>query len=150
MEVKRTSSTDQDFISLVAFLDQDLADYDGDEHSFYDQYNKITNIKYALVLYKGGHPVGCGAVKEFDRDSMEVKRMFVLKDFRGNGYSSIILSELEKWAAELGYKRTVLETGKRQIPAVELYKSKGYKQIENYGQYAGVENSICFEKSIIS
>lgn len=150
MEVRRTSSTDQDFISLVVLLDQDLAEIDGDEHSFYDQYNKIINIKYALVLYKDGEAIGCGAIKEFDKDSMEVKRMFVLKDFRGNGYSSIILSELENWASELGYKKTVLETGKRQIPAVELYKSKGYKQIENYGQYVGIENSICFEKSIIS
>jgi hypothetical protein len=40
----------------------------------------------------------------------------------------------------------VLETGKRQPDAVALYKKCGYKQIPNYGQYIGMENSVCFEK----
>ncbi|HJZ39393.1 MAG TPA: hypothetical protein VJ203_03440 [Bacteroidales bacterium] len=41
----------------------------------------------------------------------------------------------------------MLETGKRQPEAIELYKKSGYKLTPNYGQYAGVENSLCFEKN---
>lgn len=57
-----------------------------------------------------------------------------------------ILSELEKWAAESGYSSTVLETGKRQPEAINLYKKAGYKIIPNFGQYEGVENSVCMMK----
>jgi len=42
----------------------------------------------------------------------------------------------------------MLETGKRQPEAIELYKKSGYKLTPNYGQYAGVENSLCFEKKL--
>lgn len=79
---------------------------------------------------------------------MEVKRMFTLPEYRGNGFAVIILEELEKWAKESEYEKTVLETGKLQLEAVALYKKCGYEIIPNYGQYIGVENSICFEKSL--
>lgn len=45
-------------------------------------------------------------------------------------------------------EKCVLETGKRQADAVQLYERRGYKLIPNYGQYTGVENSVCFEKEI--
>ena len=41
-----------------------------------------------------------------------------------------------------------LETGKRQPEAIALYKKKGYSSIHNYGQYAEVPNSLCFEKKL--
>jgi GNAT superfamily N-acetyltransferase len=60
----------------------------------------------------------------------------------------MILAELEKWAGELSCTKCILETGKRQPDAIGLYKKNGYKPVPNYGQYAGVENSVCFEKVI--
>jgi putative acetyltransferase len=62
--------------------------------------------------------------------------------------ASKILKELENWAKELGYSRCVLETGLRQTSAVLLYQKLAYIQIPNYGQYIGVENSVCFEKCL--
>ena len=67
---------------------------------------------------------------------------------RGKGIASRILNELENWASELRYDKCILETGKRQPEAISLYQRNGYKLIPNYGQYAGVENSVCFEKQI--
>jgi len=72
--------------------------------------------------------------------------MYTLPDSRGKGVASLILAELERWAAELSYGKCVLETGKRQPEAIGLYKKRGYQLIPNYGQYTGVENSVCFEK----
>jgi putative acetyltransferase len=69
-----------------------------------------------------------------------------LPDNRGKGIAAQILNELEKWAKELNYKKCVLETGHKQPEAIALYKKNGYKQIPNYGQYIGIENSVCFEK----
>jgi GNAT superfamily N-acetyltransferase len=144
--IKRTDSNNEDFIELVKQLDADLAKRDGDDHPFYAQFNKIDKIKHAVIAYDNNKPVGCGAIKEFSRDIMEVKRMYTSPECRGKGIATQILDELEKWAIELSFGKCILETGKRQEEAVELYKKNGYKQIPNYGQYTGIENSLCFEK----
>ena len=146
--IKRTDSNNQDFIDLVALLDTDLAERDGADHAFYHQFNSITALKNTLVLYSNKIPVGCGAIKIFDSTRMEVKRMYVLPSYRGKGYASRILTALEHWAKELGASHCVLETGKRQPEAIQLYKKNGYIKRENYGQYQGISNSICFEKAI--
>jgi len=144
--IKRTNSQDQDFIELVNKLDTELAVRDGDAHSFYHQFNSISMIKYAVVVYKDNIPVGCGAIKVFDVSTMEVKRMYVSPAYREQGISRKILAELETWTVELGYGKCVLETGINQPEALALYHNCGFRRIPNYGQYARVENSFCFEK----
>jgi len=144
----RTNSEDFDFQILVKELDAELKIRDGEEHGFYSQFNKTDNIKYVIVAYGDEAPVGCGAIKEYTADIMEIKRMYVLPHKRGQGIASIILKELENWSTELNYKKCLLETGKKQPEAIKLYSKNGYKQIPNYGQYAGVENSVCFEKEL--
>jgi GNAT superfamily N-acetyltransferase len=147
-KIIRTDSTDQDFIELVKQLDFDLAERDGAEHPFYAQFNKIDKIRYAVVAYEAGQPVGCGGIREYAPGTMEVKRMYTTPASRGKGIASKILSELEAWAGELAYEKCILETGKKQPEAIRLYQKNGYKVIPNYGQYAGVESSVCFEKSL--
>lgn len=142
----RTNSDHPDFIDLVRLLDKELAIRDGDDHAFYSQYNKIANIGNVVIGYDGNKAVGCGAFKPFDQDSVEIKRMYVNEDSRGKKIAGYILSELELWATEIGYKKFVLETGLKQPEAISLYKRMGYKIIPNYGQYVGIENSVCFGK----
>lgn len=146
--LKRTDSNNEDFVTLVRFLDEDLKVRDGDDHDFYHQFNKIDMIKNTVVAYENDKAIGCGAIKAFGSDAMEVKRMFVYPEMRGRGVAVKILTELEQWAAELGYDRCILETGKKQPEAIALYKKSGYEVTPNYGQYAGIDNSVCFEKRI--
>jgi putative acetyltransferase len=148
LRVVRTNSGHEDFIMLVKMLDADLATRDGKDHDFYSQFNKIDNIRYAIVIYENETPVGCGAIKEFENNTMEIKRMYVLPEKRNKGIATLVLHELEVWAAELSYSRCVLETGRRQPEAIALYKKNGYLSILNYGQYIGIVNSVCFEKQI--
>ncbi len=145
----RTDSSNEDFVKLVASLDAELAIMDGDDHAFYDQFNSIVDLKYVVVAYKNKEPIACGAIKEIATDAMEVKRMYVKLQERAKGVAGKILLELEKWTVELGYSKCRLETGKKQPEAIKLYEKKGYKRIINYGQYFGVENSVCFEKILI-
>ena len=70
MKIIRTNSENKDFIDLVKLLDADLAQRDGEDHSFYAQFNKIDTIKHAVVLYENDIPLACGAIKEFDTDSI--------------------------------------------------------------------------------
>lgn len=150
MEIKilRTNSDSADFRRLVQLLDEDLAVRDGAEHSFYEQFNKIDKIREAVVAYENGRAIGCGAFKEYEPQAAEIKRMFVLPEMRGKGIAGKILSALELWAKELNFSQCILETGKKQPEAIRLYQKSGYEIIPNYGQYAGVENSICLRKVI--
>lgn len=149
LTIVRSDSSNADFLSLVKLLDEDLARRDGEEHAFYAQFNKVDSIKNVLVAYEDETAVGCGAFKPFAADQVEIKRMFVKKELRGKGISKKILTELENWAGTLGYRSCVLETGKKQVEAIQLYTGAGYSIIPNYGQYATIENSICFEKSLL-
>ena len=148
IKILRTNSDNPDFIKLVKLLDAYLAEKDGSEHSFYAQYNKIDRIKYTVVAFENDIPLACGAIKEYDSETMEVKRMFTLPESRGKGIATEVLTELENWAKELSYKKCILETGKRQPEAIQLYKKNGYKQIPNYEQYINMDNSVCFEKNL--
>lgn len=144
----KTDSENPAFRHLVSFLDRELAIRDGDDHAFYAQYNKIDKIRQVIVGLLDNEPVGCGAIKEYENGVAEVKRMFVVEHLRGQGIASRVLKELELWAAELQYHTLILETGLAQPEAIALYQKNGYQLIPNYGQYAGVENSVCMKKII--
>ena len=148
LKIIRTDSNNGDFKELVRLLDKYLAVTDGEEHGFYAQYNKLDHIKHVVMAYENGEAVSCGAIKEFTNSIVEIKRMYTKPEWRGKGIAGEVLAELEKWGKEMGYQTCVLETGKRQPEAIALYKKQGYSLIDNYGQYEGVENSLCFGKTL--
>ncbi len=148
MKLLRTDSDNTDFRNLVTELDKDLSIRNGESNEFYVQFNKIVGIKYAVVTYQDGLAVGCGAIKHYAVDTMEVKRMFVRPDYRGKGIAGVVLRELEDWTKELGYLRCILETDKMQPEAIALYRKNGYNIIPNYDQYAEDDKSVCFEKKL--
>ena len=148
MEITRTNSKHMDFVSLVKLLDAELAQADGADHQFYVQFNTIEKLNHAVLVHCDGEACACGAIKALDNETMEVKRMYVIQNKRNQGLASMVLEELENWSREMAYKRCVLETGKKQSGAKELYLKSGFKIIPNYGQYIGIENSICFEKML--
>lgn len=150
LKLIRTDSDHADFRKLVALLDQDLAFRDGDDHAFYAQFNQVDAIKAVVVAYQQGLPVACGAIKPFSTTEAEVKRMFVQPEYRKQGIAAKIVTELENWASELGFTTTILETGKKQPEAIALYQKLGYYITFNYGQYIGIDNSVCMAKPLIA
>lgn len=150
VRIIRTDSSNPDFRTLVVLLDQDLRIRDGEEHSFYATYNTLDKIGHVVVAYINNRAVGCGAIKPYSGQIVEIKRMFVLPDCRGQGIAGAVLAELERWAAELGFAEAILETGKKQPEAIRLYEKSGYLIIPNYGQYQGVENSVCMTKRLLA
>ncbi len=146
IKLQRTNSENPDFKRLNTMLDKELVIRDGDEHEFFAQYNKVDSIKHVVLATNDGIVIGCGAIKKYDEDTIEIKRMFVLPAGRGKKVASTILTELEEWAKELGFKKCILETGATFKDALGLYHKAGYEVIENYGQYKGVKSSVCFCK----
>ncbi|MFN4027351.1 MAG: GNAT family N-acetyltransferase [Flavobacterium sp.] len=146
MKLIRTTSDHPDFGQLVAELDAYLRVLDGDDHEFYAQFNKSSLLKNVLIVYKNEFPVGIGAYKEYDSNTAEIKRMYTRPDYRGQGIAKAIITELEHWAKEEGYTTAILETGHLQKDAIGLYQKLGYEITDNFGQYIGVENSVCMKK----
>lgn len=147
--IKRTTSHDPGFQQLIAALDHELWNELNEDQSTYDQYNKVSDLQTVLVLYVNDTPVASGCIKKYDKHTVEIKRMFVVKEHRGKGLSSRILKELENWATELGFRYAILETSVHFIPARSLYSNAGYIIIDNYDQYAGLEESVCMKKELI-
>jgi len=143
--LKRTNSDDIDFKYLTNLFDEYLVLIDGDEKDFFAQFNQIY-IKNVVICYKNKIAVGCGAFKEYEPDVAELKRMFVKPEYRGKGIASKILNELELWAKEENYTTCILETSNKLENAILLYKNFGFEITDNYGQYIGVESSICMKK----
>jgi putative acetyltransferase len=142
----RTDSQNKDFQLLASTLEEELKIRDGDQHVFLAAINKIDTLNYVIVVYDDDLPVACGAIRGYDEKSMEVKRMFVLLNRRGEGIASEILRRLEDWAMELSYKKCILETGKNQPESIAFYQKHKYYVRPNFGKYVNVDNSICFEK----
>jgi putative acetyltransferase len=146
--LKRTNSLGPDFRLLITELDADLrATYD-ELMNTYDQHNVIEEIATVVIAYVDSQPAGCGCFKAFSSEAAEVKRMYVRPQFRGLGISAKVLKELEIWAASKGYVQMILETGEKQLAAINLYQKGGYVRSENYGPYIDLDTSLCFSKDL--
>ncbi|WP_440069679.1 GNAT family N-acetyltransferase [Tenacibaculum discolor] len=148
ISLERLNSTHESFIRLVLLLDEYLSGINGDQDTFFKEFNTIDKLQYIVVCYLNKVEVGCGAFKRIDDRTVEVKRMYVKPIYRGKNIATLILKELEEWAREEQFSSVVLETSKTMQPAVHLYKKNEYDVIPNYGPYKAVESSICFKKTL--
>lgn len=147
--VRRTTPDDPAFRSLVAELDADLANRYGAKQSEYDVHNTALDGASVVIAMNQDQPVGCGCFKAFERtDTVELKRMYVQTSSRRLGIARQLVAALEQWAREKRYTKTNLQTAVKQPEAIALYLKCGYRQIDNYGAYAGDEDSVCMEKQL--
>ncbi|QAY67950.1 GNAT family N-acetyltransferase [Paenibacillus protaetiae] len=85
-----------------------------------------------IIARIDGYPVGCGALRPLDEQSVEVKRMYTRKEFRRKGVAQAILAEADRLAASFGYTNIKLQTGPRQPEAAALYERVGYYRIPRF------------------
>jgi len=93
LTLKRTNSDNTDFQQLVLMLNKDLEKRNGVVNDFFVQFNKIDEIKNVIIIYENHQAVGCGAMKKYDDNTMEIKRMYVPLENRGKGIATKILQE---------------------------------------------------------
>jgi GNAT superfamily N-acetyltransferase len=100
-----------------------------------------------LVGFDGDGRALCGGgLKPLGPDVAEIKRMYVVPSERGQGVARELLAALEDAARERGYARVRLDTGPKQPAAERLYRSAGYREIENFN--ANPEASFWGEKRL--
>lgn len=146
--ILRTNSENPDFIRLTGRLDIELCRIYNTNSEDYEEYNRITDLHTVVVAYENEQAVACGCFKIFDEKTVEIKRMFVEDSQRGKGIASAMLANLETWARELGYEKSVLETGKGQPNAIKLYQKYGYQITENYNDSDDLNISVCLAKTL--
>lgn len=144
----RTNTRDIIFNTLVEQLDKDLWNRYPEMQAQYATFAQVGPDLPAVIAEDKGVPVGCGCFREYNNETVEIKRMYVKPGYRDKGIAIAILHELEKWAFEKGYKKAILETGMRQPEAIALYAKNGYALMDNFGPYAKLSDSVCMEKEI--
>jgi GNAT superfamily N-acetyltransferase len=100
-----------------------------------------------VVASIGDTDVGCGAVRLIDDDVAELKRMFVVPEFRGRRIAAVVLCAREDETRALGANRVVLETGIRSPEALALYGRAGYHEIERFGPFVASSVSVCMART---
>ena len=144
--IKRTTTDDPDFTNLIRQLDDELWNELHEDQATYDQYNKVTQIPTAVVVYVNETPAASGCFKVLQNSTAEIKRMFVQKSYRGKGFSKSVLMELENWAREQNISILILETSIHFKVARSLYQQAGFNIIPNYGPYKYLAESVCLQK----
>lgn len=150
MDYVRTDGKNEDFIENCRLLDMDLDRRVGRQikREKYQKFNQLDEIREAIVVYDNGKPVGGGAIRRYDDENVELKRVFVHNEYQGQGIGSRLVSLLIEWAAQLGYRRMILETGELLAESCAVYEKLGFAVIPNYGPYADMPESLCMAKEI--
>ncbi|SCF47060.1 GNAT family N-acetyltransferase [Micromonospora mirobrigensis] len=145
MLIEFRPTTDPEIATLVDAQQRELRRADGG----LDGQATVTHddIRY-LAVVEGGRAVGCGGIQALDRDTGELKRMYVRPAYRGRGIARQLLTALEELAFQLGHAELRLETGTYLPAAIALYTSAGYRPIPVYGEYVGNPYSVCFAKRL--
>ena len=105
-----------------------------------------------LVARWGGVAVGCGAVRfvsGVNGEYAEVKRMYVMPEWRGRGVAQALLRQLEQVSRQKGFAVLRLETGVYQQEARRLYERVGFSRCPAFGEYAENGVNLCYEKRIV-
>lgn len=98
--------------------------------------------------WSDGVVCGCGALKELDRFTGEVKSMRTAAAFLRRGVGQAILDEIIRTARQRGYSRLCLETGAGRAfePAHALYLRNGFESCGPFGGYAATDCNVFMAK----
>ncbi len=145
-----TDGTNPDFVRFSADMEQyyNVLAGGAENRRTFITHNSLADIHHVLMVYQGTVPVGCGAWKQYDQRSAEMKRIWVPEAYRGRGIARQLIARLEENARESGFSAIILQTREACIAACALYRSLGYVRRENYPPYVDMPLAICFEKAL--
>ncbi len=113
-----------------------------EEFKRFDSLSDIDNVQshyfgnrgMFLVLADGEQVVGTGAIRRLDDEICELKRMWFLKEYRGQGFGWKMAQMLFDFAQQTGYHKVRLDLAneERQSQALTFYKKLGFYPIERY------------------
>lgn len=138
----------EDFIYLANKLDEYYFEVVGAVQARYADANHPKNFDRRAIVYDGERPVACGCWKAHDAREGELKRIYVLPEYRRTGVATLLVKKLEADMAAAGHSYIILETARTTPPSAAFYRYMGYTERDYYGSPAGAENCLCFEKTL--
>lgn len=125
-EVFKEASTLEESIAKYS-VQETLRDLDDIPKNYFE------NGGTFLVTVNDGHIIGTGAIRFLEKDVCELKRMWLLTEYHGQGLGYRMIQELFSIAREKGYKLMRLETDRIfQAQAVAFYTKLGFYEIPHY------------------
>lgn len=115
----------------------------------------IENLRAPSVTFwtawADGLLCGCGALKELDPRTGEVKSMRTRPAFLRRGVGQAVLDEIVRTACQRRYARLLLETGTGQPfePAHALYQRNGFEWSAPFGEYVATDFNVFMAKAIV-
>jgi len=149
------AQTDEDF-EIAKKLLIEYADSLGFDLSFQDFEQELADLSnhfaspevcLLLAIYES-QAVGCVAIKRFDNDICEMKRLYVKPQFRGLGIGRALAEAVIKHAQKVGYDCMRLDMVLPRDSARSLYLSLGFKDIEPY-RYNPMERAVFMELKLV-
>ena len=150
MESIITNEKDERFIELTKELDNEYFQLHGEEVLKYQDYNDLKDSHIVLLALNWGKPIACASFRVFDKDTIEIRRVYVKKRYRRKGIAYKLIKQLEKLAMEENFKYSVIETGRENTAAINLYKKLDYELIDSFGMFEGDNLCICMKKQFKS
>ena len=150
MESVITNEKDERFIELTKELDNEYFQNIGDAVFKYQDYNDLNDPHIVILVLNWSKPIACGSFRLFDKDTIEIKRLYVKKRYRRKGIAYKMVKQLEKMAIEENFRYSIIETGKDNEAAISLYRKLDYEPIENFGIFKDDDLCICMKKEFKS
>jgi ribosomal protein S18 acetylase RimI-like enzyme len=118
--------------------------YGGPDSAPIDATEFLAPNGYFVIGYVDGDPAAMGGWRRHSDDHpetrwagrrAEVKRMYVRARYRRYGLARLLLTDLEQSARTAGCDWLLLETGRLQPAAIQLYRSAGFDEVAPFGHY---------------
>jgi ribosomal protein S18 acetylase RimI-like enzyme len=143
----------QEHYKLTAGLFMEYAESLGFELCFQGFDKELASLpgKYAspdgciLLAYENDFPAGCIALRKYQDDICEMKRLYVKPEFRKHGTGKKLAEMIIEIAREKGYTKMILDTICIMKPAINLYQQLGFYKTNPY-YHNPIEGACFFEK----
>ena len=116
----------------------------GFQHFEHELATLDTYYELVLVAREDGDAAGCVALRRIDEQTCEMKRLYVRPRFRGRDLGRTLAHAVIAEARARGYARMRLDTLPTMKPAMALYESLGFRDIEAY-RFNPIEGSRWME-----
>ena len=127
-------------LEAVRALFREYAEWVGIDLSFQHFHDELSGLPgdyiepggVLLLAEDAGEPAGCIAVRRWDAEACEMKRLFVRGRWRGHGLGEDLARAAIEWSRRAGYARMRLDTLPNMAGAQRLYVRLGFREIPPY------------------
>ncbi|MBQ8623975.1 MAG: GNAT family N-acetyltransferase [Oscillospiraceae bacterium] len=142
MNILSMDNADNNALYLFSLHDDYMIDFLGNDKWCYTRYSENENLENIWLIYSDNIPIGCIAYRTKGNGVGEVKRLYIINEYRGKGISKELLNTVECHAKEQGCNTLFLDTRITLEPAVSVYRSYGFNIVFQQGLYIQMEKKI--------